>query len=403
MYTLLSYLPTHLLPEHPPFARYVKEKILDPLGLTSTTYSPQVAQESGHLADPIAREGIDKDKDIFGKGKTRVMRFPGWFLDEGEDGRFISGAGGVIMSAKDAATWLQVLLLNGEHPQTHKQVIPSEVLKKVTSGITVQTAEPRYPELSTTTYGGGQARGSYRGHNYIEHGGTITGYRTQITRFPDSKFGVAVFSNDDDWGSSFIEVIKWRIIDEVFGLEPIDWDSRTKKAAIEAHEKRQSKIKPRPENPAPPPVPFEQLSGVYRNLGYGDVEFCFVGGSNTQTCKDVLEDLPTILPGGVQKDIPTLIAKWDRFRSTHAKLEHFDGPVFNLTTLESRPTDEPSDPYWTATPSTGDEIHKAEFVLDEGKVVGFGITGEFWGAGSEVKDPVGGSVKEKAEVWFDKV
>ncbi|KAK7050032.1 hypothetical protein VNI00_005464 [Paramarasmius palmivorus] len=404
MYTLLSYLPTALLPGNPPFARYVKERVLDPLGLSSTTYSPLVAEESGHLADPIAREGIDKDKDIFGKGKTRAMRFPGWFLDEGEDGSFKSGAGGVIMSARDAARWLQVLLLEGQHPETHVQVIPKEVIKKVASGITVQDAEPKHPELSNVVYGGGQSRGSYRGHNYIEHGGATTGYRTQITRLPDSKFGVAVFSNDEDYGSNFLEVIKWRIIDSVLGLEPVDWDSRAKKEVKEAYEKRISKIKPRPSNPAPPPLPLEQLAGVYRNLGYGDIELCFVGSNGqTDSCRKVLKELPVVLPGGINEDIPTLVARWDRFWSSHVKLEHFDGAMFNVTMLESRPTDDESDPYWTATPSTGDEVHTAEFVVDDEGKVGFGITGGVWGAGPGVEGPVGESVKERAEVWFEKI
>jgi CubicO group peptidase (beta-lactamase class C family) len=106
MYTLLSYLPTALLPDNLPFARYVKERVLDPLGLSSTTYSPSVAEESGHLADPIAREGIDKDKDIFGKGKTRAMRFPGWFLDEGEDGSCMISF--LLYTLSRIKVWLQL-------------------------------------------------------------------------------------------------------------------------------------------------------------------------------------------------------------------------------------------------------------------------------------------------------
>jgi len=37
MYAILSYLPTALLPSKIPFARYVKQHIFDPLGMTSTT------------------------------------------------------------------------------------------------------------------------------------------------------------------------------------------------------------------------------------------------------------------------------------------------------------------------------------------------------------------------------
>ncbi|KAJ8082746.1 hypothetical protein PM082_008602 [Marasmius tenuissimus] len=165
MYTVLSHLPTVLHPSRPSFARYVKEHIFDPLGLDSTTYSPRMARDSGNLADALAREGVNKSEDLFGKGKPRVVRFPGWFLDEGEDGSFKSGAGGVIMNARDAATWLQVLLLEGKDPRTGEEVIPGDVIRKIASGITVQTAAPSFPELSPVVYGGGQARSTYRGHS----------------------------------------------------------------------------------------------------------------------------------------------------------------------------------------------------------------------------------------------
>ncbi|ESK87216.1 beta-lactamase [Moniliophthora roreri MCA 2997] len=406
MYVLLSYLPTSLLREKPLFARYIKEHIFEPLGLNSTTYSPSVAMRSGHLADPIAREGINMSEDIFGKGKTRAMRYPGWFLDQSEDGNYVSGAGGVIMSAKDAATWLQVLLLEGQHPETHEQIIPKEVVRMVASGITVQTAEPRFPDLSPVVYGGGQERGSYRGHNYIEHSGSILGYRSRITRLPDSKFGVAVFTNDHDYGSYLHEIIKFRIIDSFHGLEPVDWDSRMKHLLREAHEKRISREKPRPKNPNPPPLPLERLAGLYRNPGYGDIELCYVNRRSrvqSESCRKLVDEQPVVLPGAINDSVPTLLTRWDRYWDSHAKLEHFDGSFFNFTELDSRPTDDESDPYWTGTiQATGDEL-TAEFVVDADGIVGFGITGGIWGAGEGVHGPVGNSVQERAEVWFNKV
>ncbi|KAK7058457.1 hypothetical protein VNI00_002091 [Paramarasmius palmivorus] len=405
MYMLLAYLPTAILPGNPPFARYVKERIIDPLGLNSTTYSPLVANRSGHLADPVAREGIDAEKDIFGKGKTRVMRFPGWFLDQSEDGNFEAGPGGVIMSGKDAARWLQVLLLEGQHPETHEQIIPKEVIRKVASGITVMPTEPKYPEISDTIYGGGQMRRAYRGHNFIEHGGSTNGYRTQIIRSPDSRVGVAVFSNDENYGTQLIEVIKWRIIDSVLGLEPIDWDSRLKKEVQESHAKRLSEMKPRPTNPSSPVLPFEQLAGVYRNLGYGDISLCFANSDAKQSasCRKLLKELPTVLPGALNDTVPTLVAQWERFWSSHVKLEHFDGALFNLTTFESQPTDDDSDPCWTVKPTAVDGIITAEFAVDDDGNVGFGVTGGIWGAGPGVEGPGGDNAQQRAEVWFENV
>ncbi len=47
------------------------------------------------------------------------------------------------------------------------------------------------------TFGGalGQFVGKYKGLNEIQHGGADAGYRTYLTRFPDEKFSVVVFSN----------------------------------------------------------------------------------------------------------------------------------------------------------------------------------------------------------------
>jgi len=80
MYAILSYLPTALLPSKIPFARYVKEHIFDPLGMTSTTYSSQVAIASGHLADGMARQVINT-----GDAKVIFRALPFWF-PSGEDG-----------------------------------------------------------------------------------------------------------------------------------------------------------------------------------------------------------------------------------------------------------------------------------------------------------------------------
>ncbi|KAK1232776.1 hypothetical protein PQX77_004101 [Marasmius sp. AFHP31] len=409
MYTLLSHLPTVLHPSRPSLARYVKEHIFDRLGLDSTTYSLRVARESGNLADPLGRAGVNRSEDVFGKGQPKAMRHMGWFSDEGEDGNYMSGPGGIIMSPRDAATWLQVLLLEGKDPRTGEEVIPGDVIRKIASGVTVWQTEPPFPELSPVVYGGGQARGVYRGHNFIEHGGGVPGFMTQMTRLPDSKLGVAVFTNDDDHGTSFKEVVKYRILDAALGLPAIDWNNRYKNKVQKAFEDFQSRLVPQPPNPLPPPgAPYESLAGKYANGGYGDIELCLLGVSKqSRSCQEIIDELPTVLPGAVNSTIPTFIAKWDRFWSTHVKLEHFDGFLFNITVLESRapPTADRDGPYWTAE-FYGESVDTAQFVMNDAEVArvdGFGIFGGFWGSGPLVEDSEEGGSREAAEVFFDKV
>jgi CubicO group peptidase (beta-lactamase class C family) len=58
MYSILSYLPTALVPGHPSFERYVKEHIFDPLGLNPTTYSFAAANGTGRMADGFVRSAL---------------------------------------------------------------------------------------------------------------------------------------------------------------------------------------------------------------------------------------------------------------------------------------------------------------------------------------------------------
>lgn len=104
MYMVLSYL--HPIFSKMPFTRYVKQHIFDPLGMNSTTYSFDVANASGQLADGMTRQN------------GTVRAFPYWSKISGEDGNskslpvvpylyanlsslVLSGAGGIISNAVD--------------------------------------------------------------------------------------------------------------------------------------------------------------------------------------------------------------------------------------------------------------------------------------------------------------
>ena len=82
MYAIASYLPTVLLPDSIPFARYVKQHIIDPLGLTSTTFSPSVAAQSHVLAQGFTRRGATED--LFAVGEPVALDF--WAGNVTEDG-----------------------------------------------------------------------------------------------------------------------------------------------------------------------------------------------------------------------------------------------------------------------------------------------------------------------------
>ena len=119
MYSILSYLPTVLLPSKIPFARYVKQHIFDPFGMTSTTYSSQVAAASGHLAEGIVRQVIDK--------KVILRTLPFWF-PSGEDGDGKSLAV-LTASATHCVTVASFLWSRWGHQQRSRYGAQTELLR----------------------------------------------------------------------------------------------------------------------------------------------------------------------------------------------------------------------------------------------------------------------------------
>ncbi|KAF8877044.1 beta-lactamase/transpeptidase-like protein [Infundibulicybe gibba] len=408
MYMVLSHLPTALLPSKIPFARYVKANIFDPLGLGWTTYSFDAANATGNLADGMSRQRTPEEirSDPLGPGIPRPL--PYFSPTGGENGNAISGAGGIISNAIDMvssvinAKWLQTLLLDGMNPTNNMSVIPPQVLGMVSTGITVQHGAAQFPELSPVVYGGGQGRSSYRGHEVIEHDGGAPGFHTKILRLPSDGLGVAILSNDDVYGSIFIQIIKGHILDRALGLTEIDWDASH-------HPGFYPPKPPRPANPPLPSVgPFTSLAGSYKNPGYQTIELCVVanldssrtGSSATQSCKDLTAEAPRTLPGAVDARIPSLLTRIDSVWASHLLLTHWSDNVFNISALQSVPTGNASEPFWMYVV---DGRGVAEFARDSvGGRVGLGMSG-IWDAGSRVPacSPAGSTVRERAEVWFD--
>ncbi|KAE9393637.1 beta-lactamase/transpeptidase-like protein [Gymnopus androsaceus JB14] len=342
MYTVLAYIPEVLL------------KV------------PCSAIDIGNLADGFGRDGINKTEDVFGMGTPYG----------GEDGNLISGAGRVISNAKDMATWLQALLLEGKNLLNDQQIIPSASSKNPV------------PELAPVVYGGGQTASSYRGHNFIEHGGATPAFYTQITRFPFDNVGVAVLTNENSYGSSY------------------------KAKVVEAYEQELQRSVPRPVDPTEPSMPFS-LEGEYHNPAYGPtVVLCGIPSSraSSSSCKDLIKEIPVRLPGSINASIPTFFARMDKEWVTHIRLQHFDGNLFNVSGFGSLPiitsnsTQSQAQRYWTYDASVGSNFTIGFAVDSAGNgVTGFGVMGGFWIAGPGVEGPVGKESRSLCEDFLPRL
>ncbi|KAJ7153859.1 hypothetical protein C8R43DRAFT_885278 [Mycena crocata] len=160
---------------------------------------------------------------LVGRNGTLTATVP-YFQRPGEE-RIWAGAAGILSSARDLSVWMAMLLNNGRHPTTNATVILEDVVEHAALGVSVSLKKAEFPETSPKVYGCGQNRFSYRGHEIVEHDRSNPGFKTIISRLPHDNIGVVVLSNDDN-GVRVMEPVKFRIINELLGLEPVDWAGR---------------------------------------------------------------------------------------------------------------------------------------------------------------------------------
>ncbi|KAF4597357.1 hypothetical protein EYR40_007809 [Pleurotus pulmonarius] len=377
MYAVLSYIPTAVLPSKPNFTRYVKANIFELLGLNSTTYSFDVANATGNLADGFFKQQTNSSASPFDVGIPRAIPF--WAQVGGEDGHFDSGAGGVISNAVDMASWLQALLSGGQNPVTKEVILPPDAINMVSSGITVFESSPQvlfhqHPFLSASVYGAGQVQSTYRGHVVVEHGGSVPGFNSYISRFPFDGVGISVLSNENELGSAISLAIKYRLSDQALGLTPIDSKTIVGNDLLAMFSALLPPI-PRPENATLPPNGVETLAGLYEDPAYGRMELCLASANSSaftssDGCRALLSNITTVLPGVVDPTIPTLLVKWDRPFGAYIRLTHLNESTFSLSIFDSYPTGNSSSPFWASPVVVSGPL--AEFAQDNG-TLGFGL------------------------------
>ncbi|KAL0946345.1 hypothetical protein HGRIS_012582 [Hohenbuehelia grisea] len=227
---------------------------------------------------------------------------------------------------------------------------------------------------------------------------------SSISRLPFDKLGIAVLTNDGQFGAEYMQVIKHRIIDHALGLPHWDCNNLLK------NQVRTSQVdpgRPREPNATMPSRNLSFLAGIYENLGYGRVELCEIPfkvalpSEQSEACKTLADEIPVTLPGVIDPSVPSLFAKWEGLGFQYIKLGHYNQSVFNFTAWSSNPTFDEAHPFWVANPAWG-TLPTGEFAYDSG-TFGLGLIGNIWGAGTDVKSPAGDTPRERAEVWFDKI
>jgi CubicO group peptidase (beta-lactamase class C family)/D-alanyl-D-alanine dipeptidase len=151
-----------------PFADYVKQSVLEPLGMSRSAFGPEPALVED-LADAYMW-GFDRD----------LFRAPTFELG-------MAPAGSMYSTVLDLSRFMSAVFSGslGEGGS----VLGAEMLESMWV--------PQFAEGSTSGYGFGFAVDERFGQRWLGHGGAIYGFSTQMSFLPDSGLGVAVVSAVD--------------------------------------------------------------------------------------------------------------------------------------------------------------------------------------------------------------
>ena len=167
--------------------------------------------------------------------------------------------------------WLLMQLQNGKF--NGKQIISEKNLKENHTPIqVVYPAEAKYPELGFSSYGMGWNMNVYRGNQRRQHNGSIEGFRSQMTVFPNNNLGIFITTNTGAVDYNFVNIITNYIADNLLNLNTIDWNNRLKKDRDEAkfeEEKKKKEYNASRKMGAMMSHPIDFYAGIFEHPAYG--------------------------------------------------------------------------------------------------------------------------------------
>ena len=231
-----------------PWEDYLRTRLLAPLGMGRSNLSADAMS-----ADPDHATAYERRQGVVVPVPQRPVTA-------------MAPAGAVNSCAADMARWL-LAQLDGGQVDGQAVMSPGTVARQHTPHM-LMPENRTFPASTRHAYGLGWMIGRYRDHRLAEHGGGIDGFLTECMLLPDDGIGVAVMTNTSS--SAMAPVVAYRVLDELLGLEPLDWYSSFK-ARFDAATAgiREARGARRVVREAPLPRPLGAYAGEYEHPGYG--------------------------------------------------------------------------------------------------------------------------------------
>ncbi|KAJ7292835.1 beta-lactamase/transpeptidase-like protein [Mycena rebaudengoi] len=343
---------------------FVEQRIMEPLGMAFNT---------GNLTQAWTTGG---------------RRIPFFLPDVSAD--MIVGAGGVMSTVEDMLKWVKLHLNGGVDAASSVSIIPLATFDLATSAQSIASPKGNAAN-SLVAYGMGWSRSSYRGHEVVKHNGGAPGVAAWVAFYPHDNFGLVILDNSKVSTTSEIE---HAVADRILGLstEPLTPESTLQSSSSEVSPNDALR------SSSSPPLDLSEYTGTYMNPGYGNITIC-ARESTSSVCRTVVNDFGTVDRGtGHRLGASELYSASPRFWSSHIRFTHVSENFFALAAINVYINGYGADktPFENASGSRAASI----FIVDEGKVMGLGI---FSALRQSWRLKNGGSVRDMADAWFEKV
>jgi CubicO group peptidase (beta-lactamase class C family) len=154
-----------------PYSEAVKARVLEPLGMTRSTFQPTLA-----MTYP------------FSVGHAGAPEQPATVLRPMEDNAAIWPAGFLFSSTTDLARFA-IAFMHGGRIDGRQALSPGLV------GRLASAVAPLRSQVENGSYGYGLMVREHRGVRLVEHGGTMVGFASDFAMAPDQKVAVIVLAN----------------------------------------------------------------------------------------------------------------------------------------------------------------------------------------------------------------
>ena len=245
----------------------VQDRILDPLGMTSTVFT---------VAD--MRKEADRVV-LFNEKRDGLELFE---IPYYEDQEAVGPCGALISNIRDLARWISALMNEGRYGG--KPVLPPVVLKETLVPAiaipNIQAESQGFREILSPTYGMGRSMAAYRGHLYTSHGGALSGIHSQISFLPGENIGVIVFVIGDHC-APLANAVTYNIYERWLGLDETPWSARSLEARLaskKADAEARAKAGVSRVAGTKPSHSLEDYTGIFTHQAYGTLKISLENG-----------------------------------------------------------------------------------------------------------------------------